>query len=422
MHGPELARLPAANPRLLMAGLVLASILGIGASSILVPSVPGMARSLGVSDSVIQLTFSAYLAAFAGGLLAFGPLSDRYGQRRTIVIGMALCAAGSLIGALSTSIGWLLAARALQGIGACAGTVAGRAVIASRYPGNRAAEVLATLGFSVTAAQMVAPVLGGQFAGVHGWRLSFVVIAACACAALLLARRAVPAARRETASRLAVAGIAGAYRTLLARPRFLAYALMAAGAHAGSHAFAVGAPVILIERFGVAPALVGVYAALPPCGFLAGTLIGRRLVRQRGIGGALSAGIIFLVEACLLLLVLSLGNYREAAALVAPVVLISAASGIITPCAVAGSVAQEGGLMRGTASGLTTFLQVMGGIAATVALALGGPTRFPEFALVVAGGGVLAAVAYVLLCRCETPTASGDALSPAGGAPIDGAG
>ncbi len=75
------------------------------------------------------------------------------------------------------------------------------------------------------------------------------------------------------------------YRTLIGTRRFLGYALAAAGAHAGFHIFAAGAPAVLIGSFGVSPAQYGYYAALPPLGFLVGSFVSNRLTgpprRQR---------------------------------------------------------------------------------------------------------------------------------------------
>ena len=101
--------------------LTMTSSLGMVASTIYVPSIPAIAAALDTSIAKVQLTFVGYLLAFAASMLVLGPLSDRYGRRRTIFCGLALSTIGSVACAVSPTIDFLIAARVIQGIGACAG-------------------------------------------------------------------------------------------------------------------------------------------------------------------------------------------------------------------------------------------------------------------------------------------------------------
>jgi hypothetical protein len=80
-------------------------------------------------------------------------------------------------------------------------------------------------------------------------------------------------------ARSVLASYLGLFRTR----QFLAYALVAAGAHAGFHIFAAGAPAVLIGGFGIRPEEYGYYASLPPIGFLVGSFVSNRLSPQFGI-------------------------------------------------------------------------------------------------------------------------------------------
>src|SRR5262249_58674886 len=97
-------------------------------STIYVASIRAIAAALETSIARVQLTFVGYLLAFAASMLVLGPLSDRYGRRRTIICGLALTAVSSITCAVSPTIEFLIAARVVQGIGACAGLVVGRAI------------------------------------------------------------------------------------------------------------------------------------------------------------------------------------------------------------------------------------------------------------------------------------------------------
>src|SRR5258705_212117 len=109
--------------RVLLLTLTMASSLGMVASTIYVPSIPTIASALETSIARVQFTFVGYLLAFALGMLVLGPLSDRYGRRQTIIGGLVLSALSSLACALSPTIELLIAARVVQGVGACAGLV-----------------------------------------------------------------------------------------------------------------------------------------------------------------------------------------------------------------------------------------------------------------------------------------------------------
>src|SRR5438105_10345521 len=171
--------------RVLLLTLTMASSLGMVASTIYVPSIPTIASALETSIARVQFTFVSYLLAFALSMLVFGPLSDRYGRRQTIIGGLLLTALSSLVCALSPTIEFLIAARVVQGVGACAGLVVGRAITRELWGREAAAQVIAGRAIAATLMQAFAPVLGGYLQGWFGWRANFAVIAVIACVAIV---------------------------------------------------------------------------------------------------------------------------------------------------------------------------------------------------------------------------------------------
>jgi DHA1 family bicyclomycin/chloramphenicol resistance-like MFS transporter len=398
-HLPATAQRPS---KPLLACLILASSLTLAASGILVPAIPGIARSLGASVSMVQLSFATYLGAFAGGLLLMGPISDRWGRRRVLLIGLGLSVAGSIGGAASPSVEWFIGMRLLQGFGASAGTVVTRALVADLYDREGAAGTLAVLGIASTLVQIAAPSIGGQLEIGPGWRLSFILVACIAALALILASGHIPS---NTASQRACSAreMIRTYRRLLQRDRFLGYALTAAGTHAGSHAFAAGIAPVLTGRYGMSAVFTGLCAAAPPLGFLVGSALARRLIGWRDGDTLITFGLAPLVLAGAAMLTLAFAHIAHPAILIAPMIIISAASGVVTPNAVAGSLSTEETALRGTASGLTTFLQISGGVAATCAVAVlpAGPRAF---ALVISACGGLALIAFTWMIRRHQAT------------------
>jgi DHA1 family bicyclomycin/chloramphenicol resistance-like MFS transporter len=397
VDGPgNLAR---ASHRPLMVTLTITCSLGLVASTIYVPSVPAIAAALETSVSRVQLTFVAYLAAFAVSMLVLGPLSDRYGRRRAIILGASLSALGSIACAASPTIEFLIGARILQGIGLSGGMVVGRATIRDVYGEDGAAQIIAGLSILLTLLQAFAPIPGGYLQAWVGWRANFVAVAALAGIALALVLRYVPESPRgvesvrcQTVALLARAMLAS-YRSLIQTPLFVAYALTAAGAHAGFHIFAAGAPAVLIIGLGIAPQDYGYYASLPPMGFLVGSFLSNRLTRRFGIDNLIAIGSAVLIPAGFAMVALVALRIANPYPIVGPMILICCGSGLITPNAVAGSLGVKVGIV-GAASGLASFLQMIGAAGATAALSLGPSGNPLILAVVIASAGLFAVTAF----------------------------
>lgn len=374
---------------------------GIVASTIYVPSIPAIAHGLATSVARVQLTFVGYLIAFAVGMLVLGPVSDRYGRLPVLFGGLALGVLASVACASSPSIGVLITARIVQAIGACAGMVVGRATIRDLYGRDGAAQVIAGMAIAMTLIQAFAPIPGGYLQTWFGWRANFAAVAVFAAAGLALAVRYIPETRspRRPASRSTAATIGSmlaGYRGLIATPRFLAYALVAAGAHAGFHIFAAGAPAVLIGRFGIRPEEFGYYASLPPIGFLVGSFASNRLTRRLGVDPLIRIGILVLVPAGLTMLALAVLRVASPYAVVGPMIFVCCGSGLITPNAVAGSLGIDQRSV-GSASGLTSFMQMILAAGATAALSLGASRSPLVLAGVVACAGIFGTAAFASL-------------------------
>jgi MFS transporter, DHA1 family, multidrug resistance protein len=393
-----------ASRRLLLLTLTITCSLGQVASTIYVPSVPAIASALETSVSRVQLTFVAYLAAFAVSMLVLGPLSDRYGRRRTMILGISLSTLGSIACTASPTIEFLIAARVLQGIGLSGGMVVGRATVRDLYGEDGAARIIAGLSIVLTLLQAFAPIPGGYLQAWIGWRANFAAIAILAVAALALVLRFVPELspgegppHSETAALVARTMLAS-YRSLIQSRRFVAYALTAAGAHAGSHVFAAGAPAVLIIGFGIPPQDFGYYASLPPMGFLVGSYLSNRLTQRLGVESLIVIGSAVLIPAGFAMVALAALHFGNPYAIVGPMILICCGSGLITPNAVAGSLGAKVGIV-GAASGLASFIQMIGAAGATAALSLGGSGNPLVLAAVIASAGLFAVSAFGSLAQ-----------------------
>lgn len=402
-----------ANRRVLLPTLTFTCSLGMVASTIYVPSIPAIAVALETSIARVQFTFVGYLLAFAISMLVLGPSSDRYGRRRTMIFGVALSVLGSIACAASPTIDCLIAARILQGIGLSAGMVVGRATIRDLYGEQGAAQIIASLSIVMTLLQAFAPIPGGYLQTWIGWRANFAAVAIWAAVALVLIVRYLPRAcsvnnsRSQIGSALAKTMLAS-YRKLIRTRRFLAYALTAAGAHAGFHIFAAGAPAVLIVGFGIPPDSYGYYASLPPIGFLVGSFLSTRLTQRLGVDNLIAIGSAVLIPTGCIMVVLASLHVESPYAIVGPMTLICCGSGLITPNAIAGSLGVDVTIV-GAASGLVSFIQMSGAAGATAALSLDATGNPVVLAVVVASAGLFSAASFGVLTRFSRPLAKADA-------------
>ncbi|WP_280671844.1 MULTISPECIES: MFS transporter [unclassified Kitasatospora] len=206
-------------------------------------ALPRIGADLGASLAALQWTLNAYLLTLAGLILLGGSLGDRYGRRRVFVIGVCWFAAASGLCALAPTVGVLIAARALQGIGGALLTPGSLALLqATFHPDDRSAAVGAWSGLGGVATA-IGPILGGWLVTGPGWRWIFVINLPVAAVVALVTLRHVPESRDEQAT--GRFDVPGAVLAALALGG-VTYALTAAGGGASAGVWVAGAAGLLL--------------------------------------------------------------------------------------------------------------------------------------------------------------------------------
>src|SRR3546814_190333 len=142
------------------------------------PSMPSMAEALRTSVGQVQLTLTVFVAGFAVSQLVWGPVTDRFGRRPTLLIGLAVFTVASVACALAGTVEQLTVFRFFQAIGACAGQVVSRSIVRDTTEGAESAKVMSYISLAMSLSPAITPSVGGQLHALFGWRSNFVLLAA----------------------------------------------------------------------------------------------------------------------------------------------------------------------------------------------------------------------------------------------------
>jgi len=189
------------DPRWTLAASVLASSLSFVDGSVLNVALPAIRASYGAGAADVQWVVNAYLLPLSALLLLGGALGDLYGRRRLLLIGTGLFAAASLVCALALSLHILLAARAVQGVGAALLLPNSLALLNAAFEGEKRGRAVGIWAAAGAAAAAVAPLIGGWLVDHVGWPSIFYINLPLAAGAILLAVRFVAESQDKSAAR-----------------------------------------------------------------------------------------------------------------------------------------------------------------------------------------------------------------------------
>jgi EmrB/QacA subfamily drug resistance transporter len=166
-------------------------------------ALPSIRRDLHASLSGLQWTIDAYVLVIASLLLLSGSTADRLGRRRTFQVGLALFSAGSLLCSLAPTLGWLIGARALQGVGGSMLNPVAMSIITNVFvePRERA-RAIGAWGAVVGISLALGPIVGGALTESVGWRAIFWINVPIGLAAVVLTALFVPESRAPRARRI----------------------------------------------------------------------------------------------------------------------------------------------------------------------------------------------------------------------------
>ena len=286
---PSLATGHNAHPRMVLATTVLASSLAFIDGSVVNVGLPSIARSFPSHTISLSWIVSGYLLPLSALLLLGGAAGDRFGHRRLLLLGVGLFLAASLLCAAAPDLGWLIAGRVMQGVGAAMLMPTSLAILGSSFEGEARGKAIGTWAAAGAAAGAIGPLIGGWLIDLVGWRAMFLLNVPVAAGALVLGARFVEDLPESGKTPLDWVGAALATAGLVG----LTWGLTLASAQGGGEAIAwagIAAGVVLLILFLRFEKLRGADAMMPLDLFASKAFVGLSLVTfllYGGLGGLL---------------------------------------------------------------------------------------------------------------------------------------
>jgi DHA1 family bicyclomycin/chloramphenicol resistance-like MFS transporter len=367
--------------------LVLGALIALGPLTIdmYLPAFPQIGDDLRASDSAVQLTLTGMLLGLAVGQLVIGPLSDAFGRRRPLVIGIATHAVASLACAVAPTIAVLASVRVVQGFAGAAISVVAMATVRDLFEGVAVARIMSRLMLVIGLAPILAPTIGGFVLTFTSWRGIFVVLAGAAVllvgVAFFFLRETLPVDRRRPAT---VRSSLAAYRDLLRDRVFVALAVVGGSMMAAIFAYVSGAPFVLQDGFGLDARTFGLVFGLNAAGLTITSQINPVLLRWFTVRQVLGGAIVGATVAAAALLTVGLTGAGGLVAVLVPLAVLVSTAGLALPNVPALALTRHGEA-AGTAAAVLGCVQFgVGAVVAPLVGAFGSTTAAPMGAAMLA--------------------------------------
>jgi DHA1 family bicyclomycin/chloramphenicol resistance-like MFS transporter len=343
--------------------VLLSLLLGIQAitTDLYLPAVPLLSGELGATPAQSQLTLTGLLLAFGVSQLVWGPLSDRFGRRPILWLGLAGYTVGALGAVLSPSIEYLIVWRILQGAAMGASVMGSRAIVRDLYSPLEGARMMsrALTGLGVIAC-LSAP-LGGVLAQTLGWRSALTTLVVYGVITFLLMHgRFKETLPQRNLQALQPRVLLRTWLSILKHPSFRAFALQTMGAFGVLFTFLATSPFVFVEVLGLSKATFGLVLFTASGVYILGTLLCRACLPRFGIRRTLQLASGCSATGAVLMALVAYTGWASAPSLLLPFLFMMLAHGIHQPISQSGAVGPFP-QAAGAASALSGFLMTLVG-------------------------------------------------------------
>ncbi len=366
---------------------------GPATTDMYLPAFPAIEASFAARAGSAQLTLAAWFAGLAIGQMSQGTLSDRFGRKRPLIVATAIYTLSCLGCALSPTIEWLAAFRALSAVGASAGMVIPRAMVRDLSTGHAAAVMMSRLSLVMGAAPILAPTIGGAVLLFADWRGIFWILTAYGAICWLLVAFVMPdTLPPDRRIRLSPAEQLGRYRSILAERTFLSHASMGGFATFAFFAYLGGSSPVFIQGFHLTPSQYALIFGLNSVGLITCAQLNPRLLARLGHFRVLR--LVSRVHLCatVTLTVIAFAGLHLLPLVIAPIFVAVSCMGMLNPNTIVGALTRHQHHAGSASSVMGTGQYMLGAFSGLlVGLATDGTPRGMAVLMLVGSIGMLVA-------------------------------
>lgn len=348
--------------------LVLSLLLGLQpiATDLYLPALPALTAGFGAPMSQAQLTLTALLLSFGVSQLVWGPLSDRFGRRPVLLVGLSAFVAASVCATFAATMEQLIVWRAIQGVAMGAGVMCARAIVRDLYAPTDGARVMSKGLTGLGLIACTASPVGGLLADWFGWRISLLALAVFGALALaVVAWRFEETLAHKNPRALEPRTLFNNWVLIARHPTFWAFALLSTASYGGLFTFLAASSFVFIRVLGVSTTVYGLLMFSMSLVYIMGTFLCRYLLPRHGLRRTVAIAGVMTLTAGTTMGVLGLLGLHKVWAILLPFWLFMLAHGVHQPCGQSGAVGPFP-QAAGAASALSGFLSM------AAAFAMGG--------------------------------------------------
>ena len=269
------------NKKIILLILGLLSAIGPFSIDMYLPAFDTIALDFNTNIEKVQLSLTAFFIGIAIGQMIYGPLLDKYGRKKPLIIGLCIYVIASILCIFTESVESLIILRFVQALGSCAGMVASRAMVQDYYEGKEAARVFSLLMLVIAISPILAPSAGAFLLDHFDWHYIFIALFSIGFTILALTVFLLPesyAGNKQFS--LAPKAITKQYFGVFTNQTFIFYCLIASAASAGLYAYLAGSSYVLQELFGLSKKEYGLAFAFVASALILSTQLNRLCLKR----------------------------------------------------------------------------------------------------------------------------------------------
>lgn len=351
--------------KLLLIIIIMIATIGQIAIDIFLPSIPYIASYFSTSVQTVELMISYYTAGFSLGTLFWGALSDAFGRKNLVIIGLIFSSITCVVCVFAPTINTLLLMRFIQGLFLSAGMTIARTIAKDLSKDSvEMSKLTSMIGIGYAIAVNISPAIGGYIEETfHHWQITFALLALfMICLVILLLYKLPETLPKYKRHKLHIKIILSNYYQIISNLRFISFSTTSACALAGMMSYLTIAPYLLEVRIGLSPQNFGYTALVFTVSLIMASLSNKKFVAKYGIVRMLYYSGLIMLFSALVMTFFALFHLLNTWVILLPMMTFILASGIAFSNGGSGAIGcfQD---KAGSASSLYSCLQMLGGMA-----------------------------------------------------------